>query len=72
MKKKILALLLHLDRWAQDKWFGGRYETISGHLGKKQLRYGGQIPWNRFPLQAALSRFLDWLDPGHCRNSIGS
>jgi len=63
--------LLRMDRLAQDKWFGGKFETISGHLGRVQLRYGGKIPWSKRPLQAFVSRFLDWLDPGHCKKSIG-
>jgi hypothetical protein len=67
----ILSALLWVDRWCQDHWFGGHWETISGHLGKTQLEFGGKIPWNKRPLQAAVSRFLDWLDPNHCRDSIG-
>jgi hypothetical protein len=69
--KRFIAWLLMLDRQAQDKWFGGRYETISGHLGRVQLAYGGIIPWRKRPLQAAISRFLDWIDPRHCFKSIG-
>lgn len=68
--RDILIKLIPLDRFAQDKWFGGKIETISSHLGKKQRAWGGQIPWTKHPLQAAVSRFLDWLDPGHCQKSI--
>ena len=70
-KGVVNAWLLKMDRLAQDKWFGGRYETISGHLGRVQLRYGGSIPWRKRPLQALVSRILDWIDPGHCRKAIG-
>lgn len=70
ISKRLIAWLLRMDRLAQDKWFRGGYETISSHLGKLQRRYGGAIPWHRRPLQAALSRFLDWIDPRHCQKSI--
>lgn len=72
LSKRLLAWLLHLDRKAQDKWFGGKFETISGHLGRVQQRYGGAIPWRSRPLQALLSRVLDWIDPNHCKKAIGS
>lgn len=70
-KGRFHVWLIHIDRLAQDKWFGGRYETISGHLGRVQMRYGGSIPWRARPLQALLSRVLDWIDPNHCKKSIG-
>lgn len=64
--KRIWAWLVQLDIEIQDDWFGGEKETISAHLGYVQIKYGGKIPWRR-PIQAALSRVLDWLDPGHCK-----
>lgn len=67
----ILAVLVWIDRATNDKWFHGRHETISSRLGRVQQQYGGAIPWTR-PIQAVLSRGLNWLDPGHCRRSIGT
>ena len=70
LRQKMVKILLYFDHWTQDHWFKGEWETISSHLGKVQLRYGGSIPWRKRPLQALLSRVLDWIDPNHCVKSI--
>jgi hypothetical protein len=67
--KRCVAWLIRMDVLAQDKWFGGKKETISAHLGYMQARHGGRIPYRRRPLQAALSRLLDWIDTDHCKNA---
>jgi hypothetical protein len=67
LTKRLWAWLVSMDVYAQDKWFGGKRTTISAHLGYMQKRFGGSIPWRVRPLQAALSRVLDWIDEGHCQ-----
>ena len=69
-KKWIYFWFIWIDCWLQDHWFGGRFETISGHLGRTQREFGGSIPWSKRPLQALVSRFLDWLEPGHCQKGL--
>lgn len=66
LTKRLWAWLVRMDIYAQDKWFGGKKTTISAHLGYMQSRFGGEIPWRR-PIQATLSRLLDFIDKGHCR-----
>ena len=60
--KPILRLLAYLDRLANDKWFKGRFESISGRCWRrimtKQCRLCG---W--------LCRALDKIDPDHCHKA---
>lgn len=65
----LFNLLLAVDQFAGALCGIDCDETISSYLGKTQRRYGGSIPWRR-PLAATISRFLDWLDPQHCKKSI--
>jgi hypothetical protein len=43
--------------------------TISDHLGREARQYGGTIPWRK-PVDAALWRVLERIEPGHCERSI--
>lgn len=70
LTKRLWAWLVRMDIHAQDKWFGGKKTTISAHLGYIQSRYGGVIPWRVRPLQAALSRALDWIEQDHCMKAF--
>jgi hypothetical protein len=62
--------LKYLDCWIVDKWTGRGWEYYSAVLGKKQILYGGKIPWRVHFGQALISRLLDWIEPGHCRKAI--
>lgn len=53
--------LIWIDVQANDKWLGGRAETISGRCYKRQA--------SGCKLCCFLCRMLDKVDPDHCRNS---
>ena len=54
--------LVWIDIRVNDKWLGGRNETISGRLYRRQATHA-------CPLCGWLCRMLDKVDRGHCRQA---
>jgi hypothetical protein len=59
VKQVFWKFLVWLDLTVNDKWFKGRWETISGRL----LRRGKQ---GKCPLCVWVCQRLEEIDPGHC------
>ena len=62
--KWFLNILLALDFLGNALTGGDPEETISSRIGKKRVK-GKDCVICRF-----LCKFLDWLDPRHCRDAI--
>jgi hypothetical protein len=60
--KGLWEFLIWLDMTINDKWFGGRFETISGRLYRRQASHDCVgCRW--------ICNMLDKVDPGHCRKA---
>jgi hypothetical protein len=58
----ILAWLIWADMTINDNWLGGRFETISGRLYRRQATKDcAGCRW--------ICGLLDRIDPGHCRKA---
>jgi hypothetical protein len=57
--------LIWLDMTVNDLWFGGRFETISGRLYRRQVTH--DCPGCRW-----LCKLLDKVDRDHCRKAYFS
>ena len=63
--KYIQNLLLALDLMLNAIFLGDPEETISSRIGKKVQRSGKDCKVCHY-----LCKFLDWIDPRHCRDAI--
>jgi hypothetical protein len=59
MKQTFWQFLVWLDIEVNDRWFGGRSETISGRLHRRSLQ-------GKCPLCVWVCNQLEAIDPGHC------
>lgn len=59
---RLWAFLIWLDMTVNDKWFSGRFETISGRMYRRQATHTCRgCAW--------LCALFDKVDPGHCRSA---
>jgi len=66
----MMKILKQIDCYLTDKWTGRPYMYYSAALGKKQVQYGGEIPWSIHFGQALVSRLLDMVDKDHCKKAL--
>ena len=64
--KRALAIILALDRLGNATTGGDGRETISSRIGRLQEAGTPMPEW-----AVLIGNFLDWLQPEHCKNSIG-
>ncbi|MFA5898026.1 MAG: hypothetical protein WC829_02815 [Hyphomicrobium sp.] len=65
----IRNVLRGFDRFVNAVIFGDDAETISGRLGRLEVRYGGTIPWSR-PVSKVVAWALNGIDPNHCQDAV--
>jgi len=58
----IWKLLVWYDKTVNDKWFRGRWETVSGRLHRRSLQ-------GKCPLCGWVCAQLEKIDPNHCRDA---
>lgn len=63
MKQYIWNVLISLDQLANTLLAGDPDETLSSRMGKR-------VAMKDCPVCNFICRVLDWLDEGHCKNSI--
>ena len=63
-----MTFLLALDELGNAVIGGKKDWTISGRLGRMELRHGGKIKWYR-PASKFTAWWLDKIDKNHCQDA---